>query len=393
MGKKKILWVVYDFVQAGGQRYVFEICKALNKEKYQIDFLKVAPMGHDKNWVSEFYYKPTLELGCSIYFWTDLVTQKMELPKSFLYKLNHFFKRKINVIFFKRNTESVLKTSDASLLHDFFSRYDHVNFSGTSVYKALCINQNLHPQNGIIHILTARFQDDTLYDGYDKNLKYNFISPIIKDSLKNELCDFNDYSYSHYPMCFDAEPFEIAMRSNCRSLIIGVFTRLSPMKPLDPYFYALKLLLEQGVDVVLHIYGAGDPFKMGLLRQLQYLYIIDKVKFLGHTESIPDTLKSTQIDLVWFQAGNKQPAGYAAFEISMGGLPQVFWDFMDIGQIHPIEEYFASFSNLTDFVKHTKYLLLSQELLKETGIKQKDYVLKNYSSKNHIHILEDIFDK
>jgi len=36
---------------------------------------------------------------------------------------------------------------------------------------------------------------------------------------------------------------------------------------------------------------------------------------------------------------------------------------------------------------------MSENLQKELGEKQRQYVLKNYSIKNHIHTLEELFDK
>jgi len=151
-------------------------------------------------------------------------------------------------------------------------------------------------------------------------------------------------------------------------------------------------LLEKGVEAELNIYGAGDPEAQGLVKQLNYLYIQNSVHFKGHVSDIPATLKKDAPDLLWFQSANKEPGGYAAFEISMSGLPQIFWDFMDTGDIRPIEAVFPSFTNLLRFVDYTQQLLLSSELRKETGNKQRNYVLENYEIKNHIHILENIFD-
>ena len=39
MSKIKLLFVVYDFYQAGAQRFVYEIDKALDRNKFQIEIL------------------------------------------------------------------------------------------------------------------------------------------------------------------------------------------------------------------------------------------------------------------------------------------------------------------------------------------------------------------
>jgi glycosyltransferase involved in cell wall biosynthesis len=384
MPKKKILWVVYDFVQAGGQRYVYEICKALNKEKYEIDFLKTAPLNYDKNWDSEFYYRPTLGMGCKIYLLDELLNPEKRSTKE---KIKNKLKSVINT-----KPASKPETTLHKKLQDFFCHYDVVNFSGVAVYETTCIDNNLYPANAFIHILTFSFQHKEMYSKYDKQLKYRFISPVTPGAVKNDLRGFTNYSVTYFPLCFETHPFQVFQKKPTEPLKIAIFTRLSPMKPLDPFFYALKILLESGVNVKLEIYGAGDPEELGLLKQLKYLYISDFVKFKGHSESIPDTLKQDTPHLIWFQSANKEPGGYAAFEIAMSGLPQLFWDFLDTGEAREIAEVFPSFTNITSFVSFTKELLWSADLREELGNKQKEYTLKNYSMKNHIHILEEIYD-
>lgn len=393
MVKKKILWVVYDFVQAGGQRYVYEICKALDKEKYEIDILKVSPMGYDKAWDKEFYYQPMLDAGYKVFFLADLLKKQQTIPRSFTKRLMGFIIRKSGLKINLPGTKSRIEISAFDILKVFFSDYNHVNFSGVGVYKTICISNKIDLKNAVIHILTSKFQNEKLYDGYDRNVVYNFVTGMTKDSLQIELADFKKYHYTQFPLCFHTLPFEIPIKVKNSIYHIAIFTRLSGMKPLDPYFYALKLLHEEGLQVKLIIYGAGDPEELGIIRQLNYLYIRHLVSFKGHTESIPNTLKEDNIDLVWFQSANAHPAGYAAFEISMSALPQVFWDFMYLGQTHPIGNIFPGFTELTSFVHYSKKLLLSEKLRKEIGIQQRNYVLENHSIQNHIHILEEIFDK
>lgn len=384
MLKKKILWVVYDFVQAGGQRYVYEICKALNKEKYEIHFLKAAPFNHDKNWNTEFYYQPTLDLGCRIILMSDVLKIEERPAKEKI-------KRKLNAILGSEKDKSQ-NTDVKTRLQAFFNEYDVVNFSGVSVYETTCIYNDLHLSNAFIHILTFSFQHQDMYEKYDKLLKYQFISPVTPGAVKKDLKGFENYSITYFPLCFETHPFEIIQKKKTDSYKIAIFTRLSPMKPLDPFFYALKILLEKGIDVELDIYGSGDPHELGLSKQLKYLYISNSVKFMGHTENIPDTLKNDAPHLIWFQSANKEPGGYAAFEIAMSGLPQLFWDFLDTGETRDIEKVFPSFINITSFVNRTKEILMSDDLRQELGIKQRAYVLKNYSIKDHIHILEEVYE-
>lgn len=381
MSKIKLLWVVFDFVQAGGQRYVYEICKALS-DKYQIDILKVNPLNSDKNWKEEHYYQPTLDLGCEIYFLQEILNNNNKISK--VERIINKTKKKAGLDFSKTTKES-------EILDLFFSSYKYVNFSGIGVYHSLCISRRLHPKNGIINILTAKFQGIDIYKGYDTNLKYDFISAFEPDILKKELSDFTNFKHTFFPLSLETITFDIPQK-NKEQLLVGVFTRLSHMKPLDPYFYALKLLIEDGLDVKLHIYGAGDPTEMGLTRQLEYLYLSEYVVFCGHSDSIKNTLIEDNLDLVWFQSANSQLAGFAAFEVALGGVPQVLWDFNSLNAVNHVSEYFKSFTNLTEFVAYSKELLLSKEKLKSTGLKQQNYVLEKHSINKNIALLEERYD-
>lgn len=386
MPKKKILWVVYDFVQAGGERYVFEICKSLNKEKYQVDILHVNLLGSEKAWKTEYYYQPSIDAGCTVFGLEELLQKNKITKKPFGKRLIKYYKRKMGAKF-----EQPLSQSD--FISNFFKSYHHVNFSGTAIYKSFCIDRNIEPENGIIHILTAQFQQSKdLYEGYHKTFNYNFVSSIPEKSQRQDLKEFKNYRLTYFPLCMATQPYNIVYtKKREEGFKIAVFTRLSTMKPLDPYFYALKLLLEQGIEVVLDVYGAGDPEKLGLIRQLNYLYIDRYVNFKGHTESIPETLKEAGIDLIWFQSNNNVPAGYAALEITMSGLPQVFWDFHQMDSNDTGESIFPSFTNMALFTELSQKILNTPALAQELGEKQRKFVIDNNSSDKQIHILEKMY--
>lgn len=394
MSRKKILWIVYDFVQAGGQRYVYEICKALNKEKYAIDFLKVAPMNHLKEWESEYYYQPSLALGCQVFQIDEFMPeiQMLSPDRSTLRRGINYLKRKHKIKFDSGHHQYQSSGCHNEKLQLFLSQYDHVNFSGVPVYKAIQLGMGMNIPNAIIHILSSKFQDINLYKDLEKDQFYNFVSGMKSGSIESELIDFKNYKFTHFNLCFETIPYNIEFKNETNVHKIALFTRLSIMKPLDPYFYALKILLEQGVKVELHIYGSGNPDDLNLNNQLKYLYIKDSVKFHGHVEDIPRELKENTPDLLWFQAANSQPAGYAALEVSMSGLPQVFWDFMYMGHEDSLKEIFPSFTSITSFVQFNKELLQSSSLRSTLGNKQRDFVLENYLIKDHIHTLEELFD-
>jgi glycosyltransferase involved in cell wall biosynthesis len=395
MSKKKILWIVSDFAHAGGQKYVYEISKAFDKNKYEIDFLRVTPFAHERDWIGEFYYEPTLQLGSKVYELSALLPREQlseTRAGSLIKKIPAFIQHKISGGVGNYHIEKHKKKQAIArdILKKNLLRYDQVHVSGIAVFRAFFMSYNLDFSSAVIHVLSAKFQDPDMYTGFDTSAHYHFVSGMREVSIKEELKEFSNYTFTYFPLSFETIPFDVANQNKTHKYKIAVFTRLSKMKPLDPYFYALKLLIEQGLNVELDIYGAGNPEALGFNRQLDYLYIRKYVNFKGHTEDIPLTIRNYPPELLWFQSSNSQPAGYAALEISMSGLPQVFWDFMYFGHEHPIREVFSSFTDLTAFVNYTKKMLLSQTLRDEIGLRQRDYVLKNYSIKENIHILEEL---
>ena len=383
MSKIKILWIVYDFVQAGGQRVVFDICKALDKDKYQIDILKLSPMNYDTTFSSEFYYEPSLKLNIRVFLLQDLYNHN-KIKKTILKQITNKIKRKIGINVSKPLTKKEILTT-------FLEQYKFLHFSGISVYEDLFIRNGLYFENAIIHLMTARFQDSKLYDGFNKTDKYSFMGGFNIATASFELEKFSLYDYIYFPLSIEAKTFEVPINKT-EQLKIGIFTRLYYMKPLDPYLYALKLLVEQGLNVKLYLYGSGNPDKIGLTRQLEYLYLTSFVEICGHTDSIKDTLINNPLDLVWFQAANSQVAGLAAFEVALGAVPQVLWDFNFLNAESEVSNYFKSFTNLIKFVDYSKDLLLHKNKLKELGLLQQSYIFEEHSIEKNISILEQKYD-
>ena len=116
MSRKKILWVVYDFVQAGGQRYVYEICKALNKEKYEVDVLHVSPLGSESAWNKEFYYQPTIDAGCTVFGLEDLLQKNKTPARPLITRLIKRVKRSLGVKF-------EMPISQSQFISTFFNLY------------------------------------------------------------------------------------------------------------------------------------------------------------------------------------------------------------------------------------------------------------------------------
>ncbi|MBF4983625.1 glycosyltransferase [Nonlabens mediterrranea] len=369
--KIKILWVIYDFVQAGGQRYAYEIAKKINKDKFQIDFLRMNTV-QEKGFDKDFYLQPTLNLGSRVFKYSDF------------FDYSNRFKEKVR---------SYLTGNRNDRLHSliiFLESYDVVHFNGVNVYDALSIRNSLRLKNEVISILTGKFQGIDIYKKYDKNKRYSFVSGFEKRIRECEFDEFENIEHTYFPLSVEIDSFD-RLPASYEKQVIAVFTRISAMKPLEPYFFGIKLLKEKGIDVELHIYGAGDPYKSGLIRKLKYLYLEDVVKFRGHVPNLKECLKKEPIDVVWFQSTDGQVAGYSSIEISFSGLPQVLWDFNFLGTQQEETEIFPSYTSINSFVNKTEELLKSEDKREYLGNIQRDFVAEKYSIDKNISILEELY--
>lgn len=390
MKKKKVLFIVYYFIQAGGERYVYEIAKHLSKEKYEVHFLKIKPNLSNKKWSTEYYYEPTIQAGCQIHFYPDLIAADKNLQKLLRQeKMTRFIP--VGRVQAKASTEVAKRKKQ--ILSTFLQKFDIVNWMGIGAYAHLGNSLEKGAYKEYIHILSTKFQyDDDCYAKWDKQKGYTFFTPFSPWLLEKELEGFTNFRHIYFPMSLELIPYSVVPTPRNNKHTIAVFSRIDRMKPMEPYLYALKLLREKKIDAQLYIYGAGDPKATGLKRQIDHLYLSDNVHFKGHAESLAQVMKSGEIDLVWFQSGNNRPAGFAAFEIAMSGIPQVFWDFGHYVAEPEYNQVYPNFTNLSKFVDCSANLLTDKSVATELGEQQKKFVLQNQNIQKNIKIIEQEFD-
>ena len=176
---------------------------------------------------------------------------------------------------------------------------------------------------------------------------------------------------------------------------VGVFTRLHIDKPLDPFLYAYQVLLSEGVNVELHIFGIGNYKEAGYNRYINNLDLNGKVYFRGHQEDMKQTIIDEEIDLVWFQGFNNLPAGYAGLEACLTGVPQLFWDFFvgENSQINKLDGdvIYPHYKDLLSFVEASKKVLCDCEVAESLSKKQFQDVFNNRDIFKNIETVEKIF--
>ena len=375
VNKTKILFVVSEFYQAGTQRFTYELDRAINKELFSIEILCLLPL-NSNNRFSDFYYEKHLELGTKVYF-ID------QIKASFKPNWKHKIARRIlNKSF----------SDEQSTIESFFGNYDCISIMGEynlkEIYKyILSSNKN----KLLIHIQNSKYQVPQAYDSFPKDEIFHFVSGFHQGQIEFELSEFNRYHHTYYNLNFKFENnYTKTIYNSTSSPKIGILTRLTPAKPLDPFIYAFQLIAERLPDAQLHIYGTGDPVKEGVSRYVDQLKLNQHVYFRGHQENILKTAIEDNLDLIWLHGYHGLPGGWAGFDMCSAKFPQLFWNF---GKTHHSQDYpfFPMFNSISAFTEKSIELLQNPELAKEIAVKQFEYTNEHYNIQNNIGVMEELY--
>ena len=376
MGNKtKILFVVSEFYQSGANRYTYEIDQCINKELIQLDILSWHPLKNSEVW-EDFYYQKHLALGTKIYFLGEI--KKVTHPT---YKQR--LKRKI----FKK------PLPDERLIYqDFMNQYDKIIVIGEYLYPAVTQWMNKRQKlNVFVSIHNSIFQHPENYANFDKEDSYRFISSFEDGMFQNELRQFKDYKHCFFPLSINNTNKVFKTDYGFKEPIkIGIFTRLSFTKPLDPFLYALQAICEKYPTAQLHIYGSGDPVQEGVMRFVKQLDLTKNVFFRGHQQDLIHTALADNLSLIWLHGYYGVPGGFAGFDICTTKIPQVFWDFSVTGDKYR-DERFPMYHVLSKFVAKSMEIIENESLARELAEVQYSYIENDKDIQKFIHILENLF--
>lgn len=376
MAKINVLFVVGSLCQAGAERFAYEVDRALDKDVIQTTVFCLENENEiSGNWKERYYDKKHLDLGTPIIY-KDRFQEK---KKSFFNRLQAYIFRKLNLKIQKKSTTPLI---------NFLNSFDVIHWMGEYTY--IHAVPEYIKNKSLIHIMSARFQDDSIYKSFDFSKHYNFCSPFKENEIVYELNQFKNYNHTFIPLVLKIDNDKNNWKFNRESVKkIGIFTRIDRYKPLDPFLYAFHLLLDQMPNCELHIFGNGDPKSEGIIDFLERLNIKQNVFFRGHQDNIVSTVFNENIDMSWFQGyNNDRPAGYAGIDICTTGLPLLCWDF------HPnpndtINAIYPHYKNLNNFVAKSFEVLNHEEIATKLSQMQFEETKKDRNIDLYIHVLEN----
>ena len=372
--KIKVLFVVSEFYQAGTERFTYELDRALNKNLFSVEILSIIPLNASERF-KDYYFEKHIELGTKVHFMHEI--NKISEPS---------LKQKIKFRLFGKALPD-----ERQNIKKFFNQFDCISIMGEynfkEVYKFIS-QENKHKL--LIHIQNSKYQVTNTYDAFPKEEEFHFVSGFHADQIKHELSEFAHFKHTYYNLNLKFETMYVKSEySISDSPKIGIFTRLTRAKPLDPFIYSFQLLLEQLPNAELHLFGSGDPKKEGVLRYAEQLQIEKNIFFRGHQENILKTAVQENLDLVWLHGYHGLPGGWVGFDISTAKIPQLFWNFgNNTGKFY---SFFPMFNSVSELAKKSISLLSNPSEAKMLADEQYNYTDEHYNISKNIHVMEQLY--
>ncbi len=373
--KVKVLFVVSEFYQAGTERFTYELDRAINKNKFEVEILCIIPLNSSQRF-ADYYYSKHIELGTKVHFMDEI---NVPTEPTLQQKIK---KRLVNTPFIDERVKA----------KSFFNQYDCISVMGEYNYKE--IDRYITKENKyklLIHIQNSKYQVNNTYDAFPKEEEFHFVSGFHADQIKHELSEFENYHHTYYNLNLKFENVYVKTKYEISDIPkIGIFTRLTPAKPLDPFIYAFELISEQLPNAELHIFGSGDPKKEGVLRYVEQLKLEKNIFFRGHQENILKTAVQENLDLVWLHGYHGLPGGWVGFDVSTAKIPQLFWNFGSDDQTN-FFSFFPMFNSVSGLA-HKSLLMLSDPLeAKKLADEQFNYTNENYNIEKNILVMEELY--
>jgi glycosyltransferase involved in cell wall biosynthesis len=298
----RIAIICGSLAQAGSERYVYELCRAIDRMRFAVDVLTIAPWGVGRH----FYAQPIRLCGSRI--------------------------RPILPLLYFRRFPKLLRTPALAaqaayrrfVLPRILAAYDLLSIVHLD---CLCDVEFMLPPGSpvVVHLTTHLCQYD--YDYYDTWPRGRRAYVICMDELQAREAAAGlgsliiDKMVAPLPM--DPSGFvPITSSRHPQRLVVGCFMRIERDRQPLPVLRAFAELTKQ-TKAEMIFYGKGDASH--LRAETERLGIVDRVRFPGHTRDIRRAVVDDGITFAWLTAVDGF-IGYAGIELGLLGVPTYFYN-------------------------------------------------------------------
>ncbi len=390
-----------DFVQAGAERFQYELIRSIDKETYKVEvYVPLRLNNADGLFPSEYYYPLVREHVNQITFVNELRFGRL---LGFINQLKLAFGKKNPLQHVLDFAAVRLRGRFNADLKRFLGEFDVIL---CAEYDYGLLKDSVNDTDRVVTlVMSASAQTLPLspFEDYDSDTMHHLVFDYGSDLTTHELKHFRVPQHNiKMPLVLDCSGFQYAYRSGIGDIYrIAVFTRISPLKPIDPFIYALHLLkVRSRLNVKLHIIGSfassgiSAIFKAHLDRNIKILGLEGTVVFEGHQLDMESFARKVGVDLVWQQSFDCIIGGYAGLELMLHGYPHSFYDFGCVANSEAITDpVIPCFDTLDDFVQHSEHLLRNRSELVALGKMQREHIMADRDVYRHLPTLYAEFDR
>jgi len=394
--KKKLLFVHPWLVEAGSQKFLFEIVKHIDKSKFDIGVLCGTESPNTDSIRPETYYFKIKGLGVPLYPLIQLGTNNTVSPKSMHPLLRYakdVFKYRFGIELKKEQKQEDSKSLEwLSACADVMKDYDKVVFVDVYLFQSFqkIIDEFSIPYTFIVTGTSNQFENNYKYLNGDKNYDFVYFTEQIVTDIAQRLP--GKHRFSHLPLGTDNNSMRIKEIPEEPELWnIGIFTRLHPSKHIEMFiqaFYELITSVKNPSRFRLTIVGAEDDkhYTETIKSLIRFMELTDYVVFAGHSTDLIATVDQHSINIGWMHT-MYDTTGYVGIELCKAGLLGVFWNVsnpwntrMHISEEHQIYAH----RSISSFVDHTLLLTNDIKYRSEIGQAQHDYFSTHHNIENVI---------
>jgi glycosyltransferase involved in cell wall biosynthesis len=370
----RLLLVTDQFGQGGSERYLFELCAALDRARFQIEIL--TRTGVDRK---GFYYPRIRALGVPIHAIRPHVPELRSLVPAVAARPSY---RRLH-----HRMSSALARRRIGAFLDSFDVVSCIQIENyLNLQFAFRVDQPI-----VIHAMSNRFQ--YAYDPYDQfgeDREYRFVawnSRQVEEMARLRCARIFEWPLS---MNFRDYPALAPVVRERRPAKIGIFTRLSREKPLEPLFEAFARVRTR-IDATLHVFGRGRTSMYD--DALRALGVTDAVFFEGHRENMIDTVRRESLAMCWLMSLDSL-LGYASLELAACAMPMVFWNYgtSDTASIRAqTGGAVNAFNSVHEFADFALASLQDAGTLAALGGRLREFVVTRHDISRNIGALEEYY--
>lgn len=379
--KKSICFIVDTLAQHGAERYLFEICKSMNKKRFNISILSIQILNDGNS-----HYKNKIEeLGIPV-----IIFDKNDLFPNEKTKIL----KKIKISFACRTkSENKIKRISQNNLFSKIEGFDIISVIKWEVYSKFSEVFDQH-KNLSIHLLSGldQYEENPYLNLTNKNHRFVTMYQNQKQELLNSdfihLKNLNKLKFFNFPLALSSDEFRNTYNPCKTEFRLGVFTRISPDQPSLFHFFVLHSLIQEYSKVKLFFFGKQcyEPYKRLYHQTIRYLGLEDKVIFIGHVPSVKNAINEYQINLGCMNSIHDF-IGYSSIEMIASGLPVVFFNIAKIKNTNNQKNNNNVFNSLTLYTRKILNIITNQieqkndldkYKIEDQIIELEEYYLSNY---------------